>query len=79
MSVGEGAKRAEEKYKDRLSENLKGMRLRRNMTLERLAKKAGVATYTVVQAEQGRTKPHPGTIQKLATALDCEVEGLTGY
>jgi DNA-binding XRE family transcriptional regulator len=49
----------------------------RNMTQRELAEKAGVALHTIVQAENGRTKPHPSTIRKLAVALQCPVEDLT--
>lgn len=70
--------RVREEYKDRLSGNLKDMRDRRNLTQGELAEKAGVAPHTIVQAEQGRTKPHPSTIRKLASALGCGVENLTG-
>jgi DNA-binding XRE family transcriptional regulator len=78
VGAGRRKARAREEYKDRLSGNLTDMRDRRNMTQGELADKAGVAIYTIVQAENGRTKPHPSTIRKLAAALNCDVEDLTG-
>ena len=74
---GKRETKAKENYKDRLSWNLADMRYRRNLTQGELASKAGVAIYTIVQAEKGRTKPHPSTISKLADALNCDHETLT--
>ena len=70
--------KSREGYKDRLSGNLTGMRDRRNLTQGELADKASVAIHTILQAEKGRTKPHPSTIRKLAAALNCNAEDLTG-
>jgi transcriptional regulator with XRE-family HTH domain len=69
--------KAEEDFKERLSERLWTIRNRRAMTQEELAERAGVAVATVTKVELGRTRPHPGTLRKLADALDCNVEDLT--
>jgi transcriptional regulator with XRE-family HTH domain len=48
-------------------------RLRRGkaMTQETLAEKAGMSPSTIVEIENGKRKsPHPGTLGKLAEALD---------
>jgi serine-type D-Ala-D-Ala carboxypeptidase/endopeptidase len=76
MGSSRRKRKVRKEIKDQLSERLLRMRLLRNMTQGDLAAEAGVAIYTIVQAENGRTKPHPSTIRKLATALDCNVEDL---
>ena len=39
------------------------------LTISELAERAGVARDTVAKAEQGRRKPHPITLSKIARAL----------
>lgn len=54
-------------------EKLKYWRYARGHSLRDLAELAGVAFYTIWSIEQGRTvRPHPGTLQKLAAALNIE-------
>ena len=43
-----------------------------------LSRLSGVAQDTISDIERGLRKPHPGTIRKLATALDVDVEDITG-
>ena len=52
-------------------EKLKRFRRGQTMTQLELAKKSGVAQSTIAQLESGvRKTPHPGTLRKLADALD---------
>ena len=55
---------------------LKELRRRRVLTLEELAKKAGVGRNTVWRLEHGLMGAQPRTIRKLAKALDVEPEVL---
>ncbi len=52
-------------------EKLRRLRRGRAMTQEALAEKADISPSTVVEIENGKRKsPHPGTLGKLARALD---------
>jgi transcriptional regulator with XRE-family HTH domain len=55
---------------------LRELRRRRVLTLEELAKKAGVGRNTVWRLEHGMMGAQPRTIRKLAKALDVEPEEL---
>ncbi len=55
---------------------LRELRHRRVLTLEELAKKAGVGRNTVWRLEHGLMGAQPRTIRKLAKALDVEPEEL---
>jgi transcriptional regulator with XRE-family HTH domain len=55
---------------------LRELRRRRVLTLEELAKKAGVGRNTVWRLEHGVMGAQPRTIRKLAKALDVEPEEL---
>jgi transcriptional regulator with XRE-family HTH domain len=55
---------------------LKELRRRRVLTLEELAKKAGVGRNTIWRLEHGVMGAQPRTIRKLAKALGVEAEDL---
>lgn len=49
------------------------LRYAQGLTLRDLAKRAGVAFYTIWSIEADRTnRPHPSTLKKLAAALGVE-------
>ena len=51
---------------------LREVRIRRLLSIRELAKRAGVAQRTVVEAEAGRQVPRPATMRKLAEALGVD-------
>ena len=52
-------------------EKLRRLRRGKAWTQEQLAAQAGISPSTVVEIENGKSKtPHPGTLGKLADALD---------
>jgi transcriptional regulator with XRE-family HTH domain len=54
-------------------EKLRRLRRGRAWTQEELAEKAGISPSTIVEIERGkRQNPHPGTLGKLAAALDVK-------
>ncbi len=55
---------------------LRELRRRRVLTLEELAKRAGVGRNTIWRLEHGVMGAQPRTIRKLAKALDVEPEEL---
>lgn len=57
--------------------NLKRLREQRVLSLTDLARIAGVNRVTINRIENGRQKPMPRTIRKLAEALEVKVEELT--
>jgi transcriptional regulator with XRE-family HTH domain len=61
-----------------IGRNLKAARVRRLLTQEELAKKAGVSPSTIVNIERDQTVPHFRTIRKLAAALDVDPTSLLG-
>ncbi len=56
----------------RIGKKLKEVRIRRLLTQEELARKAGVSPSTVVNIERDRSEPHFSTIRVLARALDVD-------
>lgn len=55
------------------AKKLRRLRLSLGLTQIELAKKASVAPGTVVRWEKGEgTKPHPGSLTKIANALGVE-------
>jgi DNA-binding XRE family transcriptional regulator len=52
--------------------SLNEMRLRNLMTIRELAAAAEVSTKTIVDIEAGRTTPRPGTMRRIAAALEVE-------
>jgi len=61
-----------------IGRNLKAARVRRLLTQEELAEKAGVSPSTIVNIERDQTVPHFRTIRKLAEALDVNPTSLLG-
>jgi transcriptional regulator with XRE-family HTH domain len=61
-----------------IGKNLKAARVRRLLTQEELAEKAGVSPSTIVNIKRDQTVPHFRTIRKLAEALDVDPTSLLG-
>jgi transcriptional regulator with XRE-family HTH domain len=61
-----------------IGRNLKAARVRRLLTQEELAEKAGVSPSTIVNIERDQTVPHFRTIRKLAEALEVDPTSLLG-
>jgi transcriptional regulator with XRE-family HTH domain len=55
-----------------IGERLKDLRIRRALTQEELAAKAGIGKNTVNRIERNLTEPHMSTLRKLSEALDVE-------
>jgi mRNA interferase RelE/StbE len=55
---------------------LKWLRLRRALTQQQLAEKAGVNRVTIARLEGGQDQPFPTTVKKLADALGVQPEEL---
>ncbi len=61
-----------------IGRKLREARVRRLLTQEELAEKAGVSPSTIVNIERDQTMPHFRTIRKLAHALDVDPTSLFG-
>jgi len=59
-----------------LSKNVRQLRARRSLTLNELARQAGMSKAMLVQIEQARTNPSIGTLCKLANALSVTIARL---
>ena len=57
--------------------NLKMLRQRRALSLSDLAQLSKVSRVTINRVENGKQKPSPRTIRRLAEALQVSVEVLT--
>ena len=55
-----------------IGERLKYLRVRRALTQEELAAKAGIGKNTVNRIERNLTEPHMSTLRSLAQALGVE-------
>ena len=51
---------------------LREARIRKLLTVRGLAKLAGISPVTLQDIEAGRRTPQPGTMRKLATALELD-------
>ena len=60
-----------------MSSNLKRLREQQALSLTDLAQKSGVNRITIHRIENGKQKPMPRTIRKLAEALQVNVKDLT--
>jgi len=60
-----------------MSTKLRTLREQRALSLTDLAQKSGVNRITIHRIENGKQKPMPRTIRKLAEALQVNVEELT--
>ena len=56
----------------KIGERLRDARVRRALTQQELAEKAGVGANTVARLERNETEPHMSTLQKLAHALGVD-------
>lgn len=56
-----------------MNEKLILITARKNITDTELAEKAGVGRTTIYRLKKGKTKPDYETLQKIAKALDVEV------
>ncbi len=55
-----------------IGDRLKDVRVRRALTQEELAAKAGIGKNTVNRMERDLTEPRPSTLRKLAGALNVD-------
>jgi len=62
-----------------VGENLKWLRARKYLTQRQLAQKAGVSADTIAKLETNRTEPRYITLFRLAEALECTPDDITGY
>lgn len=66
--------------RDTVSEvGLRELRQERLLTQRELAEKAGVSKATIVGIESGRIRPYPGTLRKLAEALEVPPSALAEH
>jgi transcriptional regulator with XRE-family HTH domain len=59
-----------------MNNKLKILRERRALSLTDLSEKSGVSRITIHRIENGKQKPMPRTIRKLAEALQVKIEEL---
>ena len=62
--------------KDKLSINLKTIRLSKNLTQEEVGKGLGVKKQVISDYERGKTLPDLNSIIKLATFFKCSIDSL---
>jgi len=62
-----------------IGKNIEFMRIMRELTREELADKTGLTISKIKMIEQGVIKPDAGEKEKIAKALDCRADYLTGY
>jgi transcriptional regulator with XRE-family HTH domain len=65
-----------EETADALARNLRRLRSERGLTLDELAKRAGISRSMLIQVEQKRVNPTLATLVRLAQALDVGLAGL---
>ena len=59
-----------------IGDKIKALRAEKGMSIQELSKAAGLTTTTICGCENGKYKPTPKTIYKLAKAFDCSVDEL---
>jgi transcriptional regulator with XRE-family HTH domain len=62
-----------------IGERLRELRTRRYLTQRELAARAGMSPATIAKLETDVAEPRPGTILKLAEALDVHPDELSGF
>jgi len=62
-----------------VGENLKRLRARKYLTQRQLAAKAGVSPDTIAKLETNQTEPRYTTLYRLADALECTPDDITGF
>ena len=61
-----------------VGERLKALRIRRALTQEELAQRAGLSKNTVNRLEVDKAEPRMSSLRKLAKALDVDPSELVG-
>jgi transcriptional regulator with XRE-family HTH domain len=61
-----------------IGDRLKNLRIRRALTQQELADRAGVSSNALNRIEQNKAEPHMSTLRKLAKALDVDPTELVG-
>jgi transcriptional regulator with XRE-family HTH domain len=61
-----------------IGDRLKNLRVRRALTQQELADRAGIGKNTVNRIERNEGEPHMSTLRKLANALDVDPSELIG-
>ena len=62
---------------NKIAENLKKLRAKKGLSLEKIARLADLSLNTIVKVENGvNTNPTIETLQKIAKALDVQVDDL---
>ena len=55
-----------------IGDRLKNLRIRRALTQQELAEKAGISSNALNRIELSKAEPHMSTLRKLAKALDVD-------
>ncbi len=63
---------------DKFADNLKSERMRRKLSQEALARKAGLSVSYISMLERGQRTPPLGTLEQLAKALSVNPLNLLG-
>jgi transcriptional regulator with XRE-family HTH domain len=61
-----------------IGDRLKTLRVRRALTQQELADRAGVSSNALNRIELNKAEPHMSTLRKLAKALDIDPSELVG-
>jgi transcriptional regulator with XRE-family HTH domain len=61
-----------------IGDRLKTLRIRRALTQQELADRAGVSSNALNRIELNKAEPHMSTLRKLAKALDVDPSELLG-
>jgi transcriptional regulator with XRE-family HTH domain len=61
-----------------IGDQLKALRIRRALTQQELAEKAGISKNTLNRIELNKAEPHMSTLRKLSQALDVDPTKLLG-
>ena len=61
-----------------IGDRLKTLRIRRALTQQELAEKAGISKTALNRIELNKEEPHMSTLRKLANALDVDPTELLG-
>jgi transcriptional regulator with XRE-family HTH domain len=61
-----------------IGDRLKNLRIRRALTQQELAERAGISSNALKRIELSKAEPHISTLRKLARALDVDPAELLG-
>ena len=61
-----------------IGDRLKTLRIRRALTQQELAERAGISSNALNRIELNKAEPHMSTLRKLAKALDVDPAELVG-